>query len=159
MRKILRIASLLAFLIFCACRGYAQGSPGLTIKGTVTDESGGSLPGVTVSVKNSKVVVTTDVNGKYTIDAPATGILDFTSVGMETQEVSIGGRTLINVTLKISTTNLANVVVIGYGTQKRGDVNGAIGSITSADIADIPQSSVDQMLQGKIAGVTITQNS
>jgi len=159
MRKILRIASLLAFLIFCACRGYAQGSPGLVIKGTVTDESGGSLPGVTVTVKNSKAVVTTDINGRYTINAPATGTLDFTSVGMETQEISVSGRTLINVTLKISTTNLANVVVIGYGTQKRGDVNGAIASITSADIADLPQPSIDQMLQGKVAGVTITQNS
>ncbi|MDB5009647.1 MAG: TonB-dependent Receptor Plug Domain protein, partial [Mucilaginibacter sp.] len=158
MRKILRIALLFAFLINYACSVHAQETPGLIIKGTVTDQDG-ALPGVTVAVKNSKVVTTTDANGKYTINAPVNGTLVFTSVGMQPQEVSINGKTLINVTLRTSVTALTDVVVIGYGTQRRGDVNGAISSVSAKDIQDIPQPSIDQMLQGKAAGVTVTQNS
>jgi TonB-linked SusC/RagA family outer membrane protein len=159
MRKILRIASLFAFLIIYECTVYAQTGP-VTVTGTVSDETGVTLPGAGVSVKDSKVAVVTDINGKYSIDVPATGrILVFTFVGMQPVEVQVNGKKAINVTMKLATTRLTDVVVIGYGTQKRGDVNGAISSITAKDIVDIPQASVDQMLQGKAAGVTVTQNS
>jgi TonB-linked SusC/RagA family outer membrane protein len=159
MRKFLRIASLFMFLIIYACKVHAQVSPGLIITGTVTDEKGATLPGVTVALKNSKSLVTTNVNGKYSINAPLTGTLVFTSIGMDPQEVKIGGKNVVNVILNSSVTTLSDVVVIGYGTQKRGDINGAISSISAKDIQDIPQPSIDQMLQGKVAGVTITQNS
>ena len=78
---------------------------------------------------------------------------------MQTQEIAINGQSKLNVTLQTSSTALDDVVVIGYGTQKKGDINGAISSVTSKDIKDIPQPSIDQMLQGKVAGVTITDNS
>ena len=159
MRKILRIASLFAFLIIYACAVHAQGNAQITIKGTVTDDQGGTLPGVTVAVKNSKTLSNTNVNGVYSITAPANGTLVFTSIGMQTTEVAINGRTTVNVSLKTSTTNLSDVVVIGYGTQKRGDINGSIASVSASEIADIPQPSIDQLLQGKAAGVTVTQNS
>jgi TonB-linked SusC/RagA family outer membrane protein len=159
MRKILRIALLFMFLIICACGVHAQGNPGVIIKGTVTDDQAGSLPGVTVTVKNSKTVTTTNATGNYTITAPANGTLVFSFIGMETREVAINGKTQINVSLKTTNTNLGDVVVIGYGTQKRGDVNGAIASVTATDIANLPEPSIDQLLQGKAAGVTVTQNS
>jgi TonB-linked SusC/RagA family outer membrane protein len=158
MRKILRIALLFISLIVCA-RVSAQ-TQGTVIKGTVTDEKDVTLPGVTVTVKGSQANAITDIDGKFTIQVPAAGkILVFSFIGMEKQEVAIGNKKTLNIKLVSSSKSLSEVVVIGYGTQKRGDVNGAISSITAKDIANIPQPSVDQMLQGKAAGVTITQNS
>jgi TonB-linked SusC/RagA family outer membrane protein len=135
---------------------------GTVIKGTVTDDKGVTLPGVTVTVKGMQVNAITDVNGKYTIQVPPAGnTLVFSFIGMERQEVSIGTKTTINVTMALSSTALSEVIVtnIGYGTQRRQDVNGAISSISAKDIQDLPQPSIDQMLQGKAAGVTVTSNS
>jgi TonB-linked SusC/RagA family outer membrane protein len=132
------------------------------IKGTVTDANGVTLPGVNISVKDAQISVISNIDGNYAITVPASAkVLVFSFIGMERQEVAINGKTVINVTLRSSTTSLTdvNVVAIGYGTQRRQDVNGAISSVKAADIANIPQVSVDQLLQGKAAGVTITQNS
>ncbi|GGH13651.1 SusC/RagA family TonB-linked outer membrane protein [Mucilaginibacter phyllosphaerae] len=132
---------------------------GTVIRGTVTDDTG-ALPGVTVSVKDATGVAVTDINGNYAITVAATAkVLVFKFIGFETQEAAIDGRTVINVKLKSSTTSLNEVVAIGYGAQKRQDVNGAISSVTAKDIQNIPQTSIDQMLQGKAAGVTITNGS
>ncbi|WP_207622447.1 TonB-dependent receptor [Niastella koreensis] len=131
----------------------------ITVVGLVQDEKGRGLPGVSVTVKNSKYSVNTDINGRYHIPAPTNGILIFTFVGMQKQEVAIAGKTTINITLNLATEELGDVVVIGYGTQKRRDINGAISSVKAIDIATIPQPSVDQLLQGKAAGLSITQNS
>ncbi|MCR8558067.1 TonB-dependent receptor [Mucilaginibacter sp. BJC16-A38] len=158
MRKILRIALLFMSLLICA--GVRAQNQGTVIKGTVTDEKGVTLPGATVTVKGAKINAITDIDGNYSIQVPSAGkTLVFSFIGMESQEVLIGNRATINVKLLLTSNALADVVVIGYGTQKRQDVNGAISSVTAKDLANIPQPSVDQMLQGKAAGVTITQNS
>ena len=160
MGKILRIALLSLSLLMCF-RVMAQ-NQGTVIKGTVTDEKGVTLPGASVTVKGTQTGAITDINGKYTITVPPGGTtLVFTFIGMERQEVVIGTKTTINVSLQLSSTALTEVTVtnIGYGTQKKGDVNGAISSVTAKDIQNIPLSSVDQLLQGKAAGVTVTQNS
>ncbi|TWJ02348.1 TonB-linked SusC/RagA family outer membrane protein [Mucilaginibacter frigoritolerans] len=160
MGKILRMALLFISLVMCFTV-MAQ-TPGTAIKGTVTDDKGVTLPGVSVAVKGTTVGAITDVNGNYSITVPSSGkILVFSFIGMETQEVSIGAKTIINVGLKLSSTTLTtvDVVSIGYGTQKRQDVNGAISSISAKTIQDIPQVSVDQLLQGQAAGVTVTSNS
>ncbi len=160
MRKILRIALLFASFFVCA-RSMAQ-TGSTAIRGTVSDEKGVTLPGVTVTVKDAQANAITDVNGNYTINVPAAGkVLVFSFIGMQRQEVTIGARTVVNVTLTSSVTALTdvNIVAIGYGTQRRQDVNGAISSVKASDIANIPQPSVDQLLQGKAAGLTITQNT
>ncbi|RWY55819.1 SusC/RagA family TonB-linked outer membrane protein [Mucilaginibacter gilvus] len=160
MRKILRIALLFASFFICA-RSMAQ-TGGTVVRGTVADDKGITLPGVTVTVKDAKVNAITNIDGNYTITVPAgSRILVFSFIGMQQQEITIGSRTQIDVTLKSSTTSLTdvNVVAIGYGSQRRQDVNGAISSVKASDIANIPQPSIDQMLQGKAAGLTITQNS
>ncbi|WP_426671040.1 SusC/RagA family TonB-linked outer membrane protein [Mucilaginibacter sp. McL0603] len=158
MGKFLRMALLFASFFICSLV-IAQGT-GTAIKGTVTDDKGVTLPGVTITVKGSKINTTTNVDGQYNITVPQGGTtLVFSFIGMEKKEVAIGNKTTINVSLSATATALNDVVVIGYGTQKRGDVNGAISSISAKDIKDIPQASVDQMLQGKAAGVTVTQNS
>ncbi|MDF2432602.1 MAG: TonB-dependent starch-binding outer membrane protein SusC [Mucilaginibacter sp.] len=160
MGKILRMTLLFISLLMCF-RSMAQ-NPGTVIKGTVTDDKGATLPGVSVTVKGTTTGVITDVNGKYTITVPAGGkTLVFSFIGMERQEIPIGTKAVINVSMQLSSTALSNVdvVAIGYGSQKRGDINGAISSVSAKDIQDIPMPSIDQMLQGKAAGVTITQNS
>jgi TonB-linked SusC/RagA family outer membrane protein len=151
----------LLFASFFICTSVMAQGTGTAIKGTVTDDKGLTLPGATVSVKGNKVVSTvTNADGQYSIVVPqGESTLVFSFVGMEKKEVSIGTKTTINVTLIETTTSLNDVVVIGYGTQKRGDVNGAISSVSAKDLQNIPQSSIDQMLQGKASGVTITQNS
>lgn len=152
----------LLFISLVMCFTVMAQTPGTVIKGTVTDDKGVTLPGVSVAVKGTTVGALTDVNGAYTLTVPSTGkTLVFTFIGMETQEVTIGTKTIINVGLKLSSTTLStvDVVAIGYGTQRRQDVNGAISSVSAKDIQDIPQPSIDQMLQGKAAGVTVTQNS
>ncbi|GAA3983343.1 TonB-dependent receptor [Mucilaginibacter dorajii] len=133
---------------------------GAIIKGTVTDEKGVTLPGVSILVKGTNRSTVSDVNGNYSITIPAGGkILLFSFIGMQTKEIVVGDKLLISLSLQSTATALSDVVVIGYGTQKRQDVNGAISSVTAKDIADIPQVSVDQLLQGKASGVTITQNA
>jgi len=158
MGKILRIA--LLFLSMVISAGVMAQNQGAVIKGTVTDDKGVTLPGATVAVRGTKVKTATDIDGKYSIQVPAgSKILTFSFIGMETQEVNIGNKTLINVSLQLSSTALSDVVVIGYGSQKKRDVNGAISSVSAKDIQDLPQPSVDQLLQGKAAGVTVTLNS
>lgn len=162
MRKILQMALLFVFLLIYAAANAQNNGSTITIKGNVSDDTKVTLPGVTVTLKDSKIAVITDINGNYSITVPKNATsttLRYSFVGMQTQEVAINGRSVINVILKSSATQLSDVVVIGYGTQKRGDVNGAISSVSAKDIQDIPQPSVDQMLQGKAAGVTVTQNS
>lgn len=157
MGKILRTLLLLISFFVCA-NVVAQAQQ--TVKGTVTDDKGVTIPGASVTVKGTTKGAVTDINGNYTIAVPPQGkVLVFSFIGMEKKEVVIGTKQLINVSLVSSSTSLNDVVVIGYGQQKRQDVNGAISSVTAKDIANIPQVSIDQMLEGKAAGVTIQENS
>lgn len=130
------------------------------IKGKVTDTKGEALIGVSVKVKGTAVGVSTDVNGNYTINAPdGSTTLVFTYIGYTTQEVAIGGRTTLNVQLSQSTEALQEVVVVGYGTQKKSDLTGSLVSVSAKDIKDQAFSNINQALQGKVAGVTFTSTS
>lgn len=129
------------------------------VSGTVSDENGLTLPGANVMIAGTTKSVTTDLNGKYEISAPSDGTLSFSFVGFNTVKVSVKGKTKIDVKLTSSAENLKDVVVIGYGTQKRKDVNSAISSISSKDMENIKVASFDQMMQGKAAGVVVNNNS
>ena len=158
MGKILR--TVLLFISFLVCARVMAQNQGTVIKGTVTDEKGVTMPGVTVTVKGTNTKTVTNINGFYAVEVPSGAkSLLFTFIGMERQEIARGNKSVINVSLVSTSTALSDVVVIGYGSQKRQDVNGAISSVTAKDIANIPQISVDQMLEGKAAGVTIQQNA
>lgn len=159
MRKILQAVMLIVVIVHSTTSLFAQSK---TVNGIVYDDKGISLPGASVTVKNTKVSVGTDVNGRYSLAVPAgSTTLVFSFIGSTSQEIVIGNRTTVNVTLKSTATALqeVNVVSIGYGTQRRQDINGAIASVSAAQIQDLPQPSIDQMLQGKAAGVTVTNNS
>lgn len=129
------------------------------ISGTVSDEKGVTLPSVSVTVKGTSTSVTTDFDGKYQIVAKSDDTLIFSFIGFTTNEVQIKGREIVNVKMSENVESLKEVVVIGYGSQKKSDVNSAISSIKSEDIKDLKQVSVDQMLQGKLAGVAVTNSN
>lgn len=152
--------SLFTLLVFFACylpfAGFAQTKK---ITGTITDEKGAPLAGVTVSIKNTNAITVTNGSGVFTIDAPANAkTLLFTFVGMEDQEINIGKKTTFNLSLKSVSTTLSDVVVVGYGTVRKTDVTGAVQRISREILTKDAPTNILQALQGKVAGVNVTQN-
>lgn len=130
-----------------------------TVSGVVTDNSGRGVPGVTVTVKGTGTATQTDANGAYTIQAPENATLVFSSVGFTSMEMATAGRTSFDATLTGAANDLSEVVVIGYGTARRRDVSGAVASVTEKNFNKGVFTSPDQLVQGKVAGVQITNNS
>jgi iron complex outermembrane receptor protein len=156
--SLLRKASLMAFLLlFFASASYAQD---VTITGKVTDNTGGGLPGVTIQVKGTTVGTTSDVNGSFSVaNVPANGTLVFSFVGMKAQEVAVNNRSSLNVTMLEDAAALDEVVVIGYGTVKKSDATGAVATIGAKDFNKGVITSTEQLLQGRVAGVAVTQSN
>ncbi len=131
-----------------------------TVSGKVTDSSGSPLPGVTVVLKGTTGGTITEANGNYSLsNVPADAVLVFSFVGMKTQEVSVEGKSTINVRLLEETIGIEEVVAVGYGTQKKSDLTGSIVSVKSEDIKNLPVRSVTEALQGRVAGVMINKDS
>jgi iron complex outermembrane receptor protein len=132
-----------------------------TVSGKVTDEHDGSvLPGVTVVVKNSVLGTQTDETGKYSLsNVPAGATLVFSFVGKLVKEVAVGTESVVNVTLADDSKELSEVVVIGYGTQKKQELTGSITSISAKDFQQGNIQSPEQLIVGKVAGVSITSNN
>ncbi|QNP51213.1 carboxypeptidase-like regulatory domain-containing protein [Hymenobacter qilianensis] len=141
-----------------AIAALAQTPADITVTGRVIDETGGGLPGVNVVVKGTSNGTSTDPEGRYTITAPDNGTLVFSFVGYNPQEVAIGGRTTIDINLAPNTQALGEVVVTGYGTQSKRDLTGAVARVEGTEIVNQPVQTATQALQGKIAGVQITNN-
>ena len=132
----------------------------IRIIGTVTDERGGPLPGVTVLVKGTLLGAVTDATGKYALtNAPQNAILLFSFVGMTTQEIASKGRMLIDVVLKEEAIGLEEVVVIGYGTQKKINLTGAVSNVDAKFLESRPITNLGQGLQGTVSNLNITQAS
>ncbi|MFC3198278.1 SusC/RagA family TonB-linked outer membrane protein [Parapedobacter deserti] len=130
------------------------------INGRVTDESGAALEGVTVAVKGSSLATSTDPDGRYQLTLPENAqVLVFSIVGYGQQEQSIGEQSVINMTLRESMSDLEEVVVVGYGTQRKSDVTGAVSTLEGRDIAERQAVQVSQALQGAVAGVTVTRDN
>lgn len=130
----------------------------IKVSGKVTAEGGEPLTGVSVAVKGSRTGTTTDVNGNYSISVPDDAVLVFSSVGYETLEVAVAGKTNISVTLQQSSRKIDEVVVIGYGSANKRDLTGSITKVAGKDIADKPNTNPVASLQGKVAGLTIVNN-
>lgn len=130
-----------------------------TISGSVTDEMGMALPGATVIEKGTTNGTTTDFDGNFVIEVDDDAILEISYLGYSTQEVSVRGRSSIVVQLNSDATQLDDVVVVGYGTQKRSDVTGAIASVKSEDFNKGVVTNPGELLQGKLAGVNIAASS
>ncbi|MBX2843793.1 MAG: TonB-dependent receptor [Flammeovirgaceae bacterium] len=131
-----------------------------TIAGKVTSyEENEPLPGVSILIKGTSTGTTTDLNGQYKLLVPENATLQFSYIGFETQEVTIENQTELNIELKADHEQLEEVVVVGYGTQKRSDITGAVGVVNSKEFEDEPIIQVGQAIQGKVAGVFVAQNS
>lgn len=137
-----------------------QISQAKSISGKVTDSSGAPLPGVTVVVQGTTNGTITDGNGNYALpNVPENATLQFSFVGMKGEEVSVAGKTIISVTMDEDAIGIEEVVAIGYGTIKKRDLTGAVGSVTNDAITAISPSTFSQSLQGRISGVQVTSIS
>ncbi|WP_282179437.1 SusC/RagA family TonB-linked outer membrane protein [Maribacter stanieri] len=128
-----------------------------SVSGNVSDQEG-PLPGASVIVKGTTRGTTTDFDGNFTIEANSEDALQVSYIGYEPQSVAVGNKTQFNIILKAGN-KLDEVVVIGYGTTKKSDLTGSVSSVSSEEITQVPSSRVDQVLQGRAAGVQVTQTS
>lgn len=143
-----------SFLLTIA--GHAQN---ITVSGKVTDDTGMPVPGTTVLVKGTQTASLTDIDGNYQISAPSNATLVFTFIGYADQEIAVNGATSVNARMVASAENLEEVVVIGYGTQKKSVVTGAISQVKAAQIENQPVTRIEQTLQGRVAGVYVVSNA
>ena len=148
------------FMSYLPLKTNAQDSNAISVRGTVTDlENRYPVPGVNVVIKGTMNGSVTDIDGKYSINAPdANSTLVFSSIGYTTQEVALNGRSVIDIAMAEDVQSLEEVVVIGYGTQKSKDVTGAVSSISEKDFADMPIQGVDQALAGRIPGLDVVSS-
>ncbi|AUD04606.1 SusC/RagA family TonB-linked outer membrane protein [Spirosoma pollinicola] len=152
-RRSVMLAYLLLFLFF---QPALAGRAPIRITGKVTDgPSSVGLPGITVQVKGTSTGTVTDATGAYSLQADDNATLVFSSIGYTSVEIAVGGRTVINVPLAEDTKSLAEVVVVGYGTQRKSDVTGATVTIKGDELVKQPVLTATQALQGKAAGVQI----
>ena len=142
-------------LIF-SLKGQAQD---LVVKGKVFDENGVSIPGATILIKGTNKATTSDFDGIFEIKAPNNGILVVSFIGYTTVQEAINGKNYIAFKLKSQSQDLNEVVVVGYGTQKKSVVTGAISSVKAKDLEKVPNGRIEQTLQGRVSGVTIAAQS
>lgn len=130
------------------------------IQGTViSGEDNQGLPGVNIVVKGTNIGTITDVNGNYTLEASSNAILVFSSVGFIMEEVSVGERTVIDISMTPDITSLEEIVVVGYGTQQKVNLTGSVSSVESEELENRPITQASQALAGLASGVTVSQGS
>lgn len=150
----------LFFLTFCSLLTCSQVMAQSQLRGKVTDDKGEALPGVTVIIKNTQTGTTSEIDGTYQITAPTQpGVLVFSFMGTTTQEITFNGSGEINVQLKEDSKLLNEVVVVGYGTQKKVNLTGSVSVIDGEKLTTRQVASTSMALQGTVPGLTITQQS
>lgn len=152
-----RLVALIFCLVAMSSDLWAQSRE---VSGTVTAaDDNSTIPGANVLIKGTATGTATDADGKFRLTVENNNaVLEISSIGFGTQQIVVGAQTVINVALVPEVTSLSEIVVVGYGTQKRKDVTGAISSVNAATIEKVPVTSVDQSLQGRAAGVQIVNN-
>ncbi len=143
-------------IVFVAQMTFAQQK---SISGTVSDESGMPLAGVNILVKGTTTGTQSDFDGKYSISAKAGDALSYTYVGLKPQQVTVGASSTINVTMAEDASVLDEIVVVGYGVQRKSEVTGAISSISGSDMQGLVTPSFEAQLSGRAAGVQVTSNN
>jgi len=131
----------------------------ITVRGSVQDGSSAPLPGVNIKVQGSATGTSTDIDGKYSIQVPSNAKLTFSFIGFNTQVIAVNGKTTLNITLVEDTKALSEVVVVGYGTQRKEAITGSVASVNGNALREVPASNISQALQGRVAGVDMEQTS
>ena len=144
----------LFLLLTISLLGFSQ-NQSQTIKGTIVDEWEVPLAGVNVLVEGTTTGTQTDFDGNYTITASSGAVLTYSFIGMKTQSVTVGVNSTINITMIEETSELDEIVVIGYGTQKKADLTGSISSISGEGLDKIQAGDASQLLLGRMSGVRV----
>ena len=153
--KSLKQISLTLLLFSCSVLAFAQDR---AVSGTVTDDGGAPMPGVNIVVKGTSNGTATDIDGKYKINAKEGDILIFSFIGYQAMEVAVGAQSVVNAQLKADVETLTELVVTGYSIDKRRELTGAVSTVKAKDLTFAPSGNVEQMLQGRVAGVTVITN-
>lgn len=148
---------MLLVLTVALCWQFAQ-AQSRTVSGKVSDTGGSPLPGVSVTVKGTTQGAITDATGKFSLQAANNAVLVFSYIGFKAQEVALGSKTTIEVSLEEDAASLNEVVVVGYGSQKKSQTTGAISSVSAKQIQEMPITSLGQAMQGRVAGVDVSQS-
>ena len=131
----------------------------IKVSGQVVDQDGEALIGATVKVKNAQAGVITDFDGNFSIDAPANGTLVVSYVGYKDREIAVRGRAIIEqIQMESDAMMLEQVVVVGYGVQKKADLTGSVSIVNADELKRVSHSNISSMLEGKVAGVSITSD-
>ena len=158
-KKMQSLYSCILLVLFLAFAPLSLWSQNRTISGIVIDETNEPVIGASVAIKNTTVGTITDVDGRYTIEAPSDATLVFKLIGYSPREEGVNGRSQINVTMNVDETTLDDVVVVGYGVQKKVTLTGAIAGVKGEDMIKTKNENPQNMLTGKIAGVRVWQKS
>ncbi len=144
-------------LVLCslALPSAAAAQDGHKVTGTVTDETGATMIGMTVIVTGTTVGATTDIDGHYEIEVPADGSLTFSYLGYRSQEVAVEGRAVIDISMVPDAEVLTDAIVIGYGTTTKRDMTGSLSAVSTKDFNEGLISSPEQLINGKVSGVQI----
>ena len=147
------------FTLLLACSMQFSFAQEKTVTGVVT-ENGMPIPGVTVAVKGTTVGTQTDFDGKYSIKAKSGQVLEFSYIGLKTQSITVGSSSTVSVTMSTDdAVNLGEVVVVAYGTSSKRELTSAVSTVTAKSIEQVPIASLDQILQGAVAGMTVSTGS
>ncbi len=153
---LVRVAIIMLPMMLLSYWTYAQS---VRVKGTVTDEGRNPMVGVNVIIKGTTIGIVTDANGKYQIDTDSKSTLSFSFIGYTAQDILVANRKEINIKLLPDNLQVDEVVVVGYGTQRKEAVTGSVASMKGEVIRDMPSSNITQALQGRVAGVEMSQTS
>ena len=156
MGKIYRCLCVTVLILFSCIAAHAQRRQ---VSGIVKSETGSPMPGVTVLLKGTTMGVSTDTEGKFSIQAMPEDVLKISFIGYLSEQIPVGNKTSFDITIQPDIATLSEVVVIGYGESKRKDVTGSISSVTGAEIRKTNPVTFDQALQGKVAGMVVQQTS
>ncbi|HYF68173.1 MAG TPA: TonB-dependent receptor [Ohtaekwangia sp.] len=156
LKNLPRFFRLLYLMLFVLAGTVAQAQN--TVSGTVTDETGAGLPGVNVLVKGTTIGTTSDANGQYSVSIPTgteSPVLLYSFIGYTSEEVPVGGKTTVDVQMVPSIESLQEIVVVGYGVQKKSDVTGSLVSVSGEELQEVPVANIQQALQGRAVGVEV----
>jgi TonB-linked SusC/RagA family outer membrane protein len=145
----------LGIMVFLMNWGHCLMAQNAQVSGQVTDEEGEAIPGATVLLKGTTTGMATDLEGRYTISAPGDATLVFSFIGYQTQEVPIGNRSVIDISLVSDFGSLEEVVVVGYGTQQKRDLTGAVSQVKATQLENENPNAVQDVLRGNIAGLNV----
>lgn len=149
----------MATLFLLLCMHFGLSAQNVGVSGQVLDPTGYPLPGVNIVVGGTATGTITDVDGNYSINVASDAVLIFNFIGYQTQEVAVNGRSLINVVMEEDFLSLSEVVVVGYGTQRREAVTGSVATVRGDQLREVASANVTQALQGRVSGVEMSQVS